>query len=75
MRLDREIVDGMRLGAVALGSAVLAATLVTGVGRAILPRTEAQARPSEVQHVSASLPQARPMDEYLKPRARISSGR
>lgn len=55
MRPDHEIVDGIRLGAIALVSAVVTAMLVIGAGRTLLPQPEAQAR-TQPTLVQASLP-------------------
>ena len=40
---ERDVVEGLRLGAIALVSAVLTATLVIGAGRALVPGGQAQA--------------------------------
>lgn len=55
MRPDHEFTDGVRLGAIAVVSAVVTAMLVIGAGRAFLPQAEAMAseRPALVR---ASLP-------------------
>ena len=55
MRPDHEFTDGVRLGAIAVVSAVVTAMLVIGAGRAFLPHAEAMAseRPALVR---ASLP-------------------
>lgn len=55
MRPDHEFTDGVRLGAIAVVSAVVTAMLVIGAGRAFLPQAEAHAgaRPDLVR---ASLP-------------------
>lgn len=55
VRPDHEFTDGVRLGAIAVVSAVVTAMLVIGAGRALLPQAEAQAseRPALVR---ASLP-------------------
>ena len=44
VRPDHEITDGVRLGAIALVSAVVTAMLVIGAGRTLLPQPEAQAK-------------------------------
>ena len=44
MRPDHEITDGVRLGAIAVVSAVVTAMLVIGAGRSLLPQAEAQAK-------------------------------
>ncbi|NJC40298.1 hypothetical protein GGQ87_000556 [Brevundimonas alba] len=51
MRPDHEFTDGIRLGAIAVASAVITAMLVIGVGRTLLPQPEAQAaeRPALIQ--------------------------
>ena len=43
MRPDHEFTDGVRLGAIAVVSAVVTAMLVIGVGRTLLPHAGAQA--------------------------------
>ena len=55
MRPDHEITEGIRLGAIAIVSAVLTAMLVIGAGRSLLPQPDVQAaeRPALVR---ASLP-------------------
>ena len=55
MRPDHEITDGIRLGAIAVVSAVVTAMFVIGAGRTLLPQPEAQAneRPALLR---ASLP-------------------
>lgn len=55
MRPDHEIIDGIRLGAIAIVSAVLTAMLVIGAGRPLLPHPEAQAKDQPLL-VRASLP-------------------
>lgn len=55
MRPDHEITDGIRLGAIAVVSAVLTAMLVIGAGRTLLPQPEAQAKDQPLL-VQASLP-------------------
>lgn len=55
MRPDQEITDGIRLGAIAIVSAVLTAMLVIGAGRTLLPHPEAQAKDQPLL-VRASLP-------------------
>lgn len=55
MRPDQEITDGIRLGVIAVLSAVVTATLIIGAGQALLPRAEARADSSAVL-VRASLP-------------------
>ena len=54
MRPDHEFTDGVRLGAIAVVSAVVTAMLVIGVGRSLLPQTEARAQAQPVL-VAASL--------------------
>jgi len=44
VRPDHEITDGVRLGAIAVVSAVVTAMLVIGAGRSLLPQAEAQAK-------------------------------
>jgi hypothetical protein len=55
VRPDHEITDGVRLGAIALVSAVVTAMLVIGAGRTLLSPPDAQAteQPGLIQ---ASLP-------------------
>ena len=55
MRPDQEITDGLRLGAIALVSAVVTAMLVIGAGRTVLPQPEAQAKDQPVL-IRTSLP-------------------
>ena len=55
MRPDHEITDGVRLGAIALVSAVVTAMLVIGAGRTLLSQPDAQARDSSGL-IRASLP-------------------
>ena len=55
MRPDHEITDGIRLGAIAVGSAVVTAMFVIGAGRTLLPQPEAQARDQPVL-IRTSLP-------------------
>ncbi len=55
MRPDHEITDGIRLGAIAVVSAVVTAMFVIGAGRALLPQPETQAAEPPVL-VRASLP-------------------
>ena len=55
MRPDHEITDGIRLGAIAIVSAVLTAMLVIGAGRTLLPHPEVQAKDQPLL-VRASLP-------------------
>ena len=55
MRPDHEITDGLRLGAIAIVSAVVTAMLVIGAGRTLLPHPEAQAKAQPLL-VQASLP-------------------
>lgn len=55
MRPDHEFTDGVRLGAIAVVSAVVTATLVIGAGRALLPQAEARASEPPAL-VRASLP-------------------
>jgi hypothetical protein len=43
VRPDHEITDGVRLGAIAVVSAVLTAMLVIGAGRSLLPQPDARA--------------------------------
>lgn len=54
MRPDHEFTDGVRLGAIAVVSAVVTAVLVIGAGRSLLPQAEAQAQ-TRPALVSASL--------------------
>ena len=54
VRPEHEITDGVRLGAIALVSAVVTAMLVIGAGRSLLPQAEAQAQ-TRPALVSASL--------------------
>lgn len=55
VRPDHEFTDGVRLGAIAVVSAVVTAMLVIGAGQALLPQAEALAndRPALIR---ASLP-------------------
>ena len=55
MRPDHEITDSLRLGAIALVSAVVTAMLVIGAGRTVLPQPEAQAKDQPVL-IRTSLP-------------------
>ena len=55
VRPDHEITDGLRLGAIALVSAVVTAMLVIGAGRTLLPQPEAQAK-DQPTLTRASLP-------------------
>ncbi|MCS6627436.1 hypothetical protein N0B44_31480 [Roseibacterium beibuensis] len=55
VRPDHEFTDGVRLGAIAVVSAVVTAMLVIGAGRALLPQPEAQANDGPVL-VRASMP-------------------
>ena len=55
MRPDHEITDGIRLGAIAIVSAVVTAMLVIGVGRTLLPQPEVQAA-EQSSLIRASLP-------------------
>ena len=55
MRPDHEFTDGVRLGAIAVVSAVVTAMLVIGAGRALLPQAEAHASERSAL-VRASLP-------------------
>lgn len=55
VRPDHEFTDGVRLGAIAVISAVVTAMLVIGVGRAFLPLAEARAADGPAL-VRASLP-------------------
>ncbi|HYC97650.1 hypothetical protein [Brevundimonas sp.] len=55
VRPDHEITDGIRLGAIAVVSAVVTAMLVIGAGRTLLPQPEAQAKDRPVL-IQASLP-------------------
>lgn len=48
MRPDHEITDGIRLGAIAVLSAVVTAMLVIGAGRTLLPEPEAHAKDQPV---------------------------
>jgi len=43
VRADHEFTDAVRLGAIAVVSAVLTATLVIGLGQSLLPQAEARA--------------------------------
>ena len=45
MRPDHEITDGIRLGVIAIVSAVVTATVIIGAGQALLPTAEARAEP------------------------------
>ena len=55
MRADNEFTESVRLGAIAVVSAVAAAMLVIGVGRSLLPQHDAEAEAPAVL-VRASLP-------------------
>ncbi|WP_332656832.1 hypothetical protein [Brevundimonas sp.] len=55
VRPDHEFTDGVRLGAIAVVSAVVTAVLVIGAGRAFLPQAEARAN-HRVALIPASLP-------------------
>jgi hypothetical protein len=55
VRPDHEFTDGVRLGAIAVVSAVVTAMLVIGLGRTLLPQAEAQAAAQPVL-IAASLP-------------------
>ena len=55
VRPDHEFTDVIRLGALAVVTAVLTATLVIGLGRAVLPQGEAQASALETPLARASL--------------------
>ena len=55
MRADNEFTESVRLGAIAVVSAVATAMLVIGVGRSLLPQPDVQAKPPAVL-VRASLP-------------------
>ncbi|MBI2261883.1 MAG: hypothetical protein HYU62_09495 [Caulobacterales bacterium] len=55
MRPDQELTDGVRLGAIAVVSAVVTAMLVIGAGRTLLPQPEAQAK-GQPGLIRASLP-------------------
>lgn len=55
VRPDHEFTEGVRLGAIAVVSAVVTAMLVIGAGRALLPQTEARAS-DQPSLVRASLP-------------------
>ena len=55
MRPDHEITDGIRLGVIAILSAVVTATAIIGAGQALLPKAETQAEP-QTALVRASLP-------------------
>ncbi|HZW16955.1 MAG TPA: hypothetical protein VFF66_11995 [Brevundimonas sp.] len=48
MRPDQEITYSLRLGAIAVVSAVLTAMVVIGAGRTLLPHPEAQAKDQPV---------------------------
>ncbi len=54
MRADNEFTECVRLGAIAVVSAVATAMLVIGLGRSLLPQPDAQARDQAVL-VPASL--------------------
>jgi hypothetical protein len=56
VRPDHEIADGIRLGAIAVVSAVVTAMLVIGAGRSLLPQPHAQAAVRPPALVQASLP-------------------
>ncbi|MFN3932869.1 MAG: hypothetical protein ACK4JY_14120 [Brevundimonas sp.] len=56
MRPDHEIVDGIRLGAIAIVSAVVTAMIVIGAGQSLLPQPDASAAAAAAL-VHASLPQ------------------
>lgn len=55
VRPDHEFTDGVRLGAIAVVSAVVTAMLVIGAGRALLPQAEARAN-DHAPLIRASLP-------------------
>ncbi|MDZ4109543.1 MAG: hypothetical protein U1E18_08095 [Brevundimonas sp.] len=55
MRPDHEFADGVRLGAIAVVSAVVTAMLVIGAGRSLLPQPEALANDHPTL-IRASLP-------------------
>ena len=55
VRPDHEFTDGVRLGAIAVVSAVVTAMLVIGVGRTLLPQAEAQAQARSPVLVAPSL--------------------
>jgi len=55
VRPDHEFTDGVRLGAIAVVSAVVTATLVIGAGRLLLPQAEARAN-DQPTLIRASLP-------------------
>ena len=55
MHPDQEITDGLRLGGIAIVSAVVTAMFVIGAGRTLLPQPEAQARDQPVL-IRTSLP-------------------
>jgi hypothetical protein len=55
VRPDHEITDGIRLGAIAIVSAVVTAMLVIGVGRGLLPQPVVQAA-EQPSLIRASLP-------------------
>lgn len=55
VRPDHEFTDGVRLGSIAVVSAVVTAMLVIGAGRAFLPQAEARASDQSTL-VRASLP-------------------
>ena len=44
MRADHEFTDGVRLGAIAVVSAVVTAMVVIGLGRSLMPQAAAEAR-------------------------------
>ena len=54
MRADHEFTDAVRLGAIAVVSAVVTATLVIGVGRSLLPEAGAEV-PEQPVLVAAAL--------------------
>ena len=56
---EHEITEGIRMGAIAVVSAVVTATLVIGAGRALAPQAhEAQARDARVHAAEAPVVRA-----------------
>lgn len=53
---DDEIAEGIRLGAIAIVSAVVTAVVVIGAGRSLLPHPEARAADHQPTLVRTSLP-------------------
>lgn len=53
---DDEIAEGIRLGAIAIVSAVVTAVVVIGAGRSLLPHPEVRAADHQPSLVRASLP-------------------